>query len=222
MTNQEQDHDSNQETDPETDLAMEETGTTFHQFKDIPLPELEAGRTQKEFLLGQIQKAGGSKAWLKRRCPRVFASAPTDLSDSKLEAVLLTNTAAFWEGVEVRKSECARCPPEGASCVESTGKIPEGKTVRLEVTAEGVARDHHIDCSRYEDFISARRLVSVGVDALLSTVKISDLGEVPPQATQLFLRFVESGKHTRVPKKEQETRLGSTATPPTRACTSRA
>ena len=200
MTSQQMVSEQNQEMERVNEGETDIPTTTLGNLLSL---ELEKGHQLKAVFRQQLQEAGGSKAWLKERCPKVFELAPGSLSEPALEAVLLTNTLAFWEGIEARKQDCGRCPPAGAVCVDSWGRVPEGRIVRLVVSLDGAAREYQIGCDRYQDFVSARRLVANGVDVLLSTVTFSDLGEISSQAAEAFVRFVGSGPPERAPKKSQ-------------------
>lgn len=147
-----------------------------------------------------IQKAGGPITWLRSRCPNVVAAANGIWTEAELVGSLLSHPEAFWVGHQDRLRDCARCVDGEAACSESLEMVPKGQRVRLELI-DGKARELFQTCVRYADFRLAIRLQDSGVDRLLSTQKLSALGELPPEVEKIFVEFLETGaKKKRSPK----------------------
>lgn len=116
---------------------------------------------------------------------------------------MLSETQAFWTGHEVRLGECARCPKDGAACVDTSDRLPEGLMTRLMVSGDQVTEQVK-NCDRYADFRIARRLESVGVDKRLCRVKLHALRAEPiPEVILAFDDFIGSGEGKRSPGDRQ-------------------
>ncbi len=192
--------------DESTDLEGTETEP------DLPIPkpmdirsQLEAIRkVTREAFQSELHKAGGPKLWISQACPVVAKSWLTDskLTDSEISAVVGSETQAFWVGLESRTRECASCPPEGATCLSSEHCFSPGVLVRLRVK-ELEADVSFKPCERYQDHVMARRLERAGVDAALSMVRLSMLGEASELFKEILGAFLRSGTGQIAPKKQQ-------------------
>ncbi len=189
---------------------------TDQDLTDPPLPSLASppGLTEKlqairESLTAsfraEVEQAGGVDTWLLSRCPRSRSSLGFDTTEDpeRLENMVLSETQAFWTGHEARLGECARCPKDGAACVETGDRLPEGLQTRFVVIGDGVTEQVR-NCDRYRDFRIARRLENAGVDKRLSRVKLQDLSREPePNVIRAFDDFIGSGEGKRAPSERQ-------------------
>lgn len=153
----------------------------------------------------QVEQAGGAHTWLSSRCPRSRSSLGSDTNEDpeRVKLLVLSETQAFWTGHEARLGECARCPEDGAACVETGERLPEGLQTRLVVTENTVVEQVR-KCSRYADFRMARRLESAGVDKRVARVKLHDLSPEPePNVIRAFDDFIGSGLGKRAPFERQ-------------------
>lgn len=161
---------------------------------------------QKQMAEGQttfqkeVAAAGGAAKWLRGRCPR-SASLATGMSDSAaaLDLAVLSETASFWRGVEVRLAECQRCTPEGGACEKIAYRHDPGKVVHLAIVA-GQATVTEAPCGIYTDFKIAERLEHCGVPRRLSRTKLTSIATpVAPHIARAFDAFVARGKDRLAP-----------------------
>lgn len=148
-----------------------------------------------------IRTAGGPITWLRSRCPNVVAAANGIWTEEELISSLLSQPEAFWVGHQERLRDCARCVEGEAACWQSLEMVPKGQKVRLELV-DGKAGELFQNCTRYADFKIAIRLQESGVDRLLSTQKLSSLGELPPEVEKTFVEFLETGARKKRSPKE--------------------
>ena len=167
--------------------------------QDLPVPQpmdirstLEKiHQSTTELFQEEIQKAGGAKPWL-CRLPSVSGALASLSTEAEMDAVVRSETQAFWVGIETRMRECAACPPEGAACFGSSHCFSPGVLVKLRVK-DGAASSSLKTCERYQDFTMARRLESAGVDATLSGLKLSTLGVSTEEFDLQTASFLRAG-----------------------------
>lgn len=167
-------------------------GPTPPLMATIPLPELERQRGDQIAFLKVLQQAGGARRWLRRRCPRIAALAPSTLSEVEMETLVTGETQSFWVGIDTRLKECAGCKVGEIACEPRADYLDPGIRVTLTVGSDGAHTTTKV-CSHYRDVKMERRLRSVGVDARLSRVKVTDFGEVSTEVTEIFQWFLSTG-----------------------------
>lgn len=195
---------------PMTTNPLEPTLSPEPDESPVSLPEpmdirstLEAAhRATQEVFQKEIHRAGGPTLWITRNCALAFESVASNLTEAQRAEVVGSETQAFWVGLESRMRECASCPPEGAACVSSVHCFSPGVLVKL-VVKGSQASSSLKRCDRYVDFAMARRLEKAGVDATLSMMKLSSLGQLNEEFSRRLEAFLDAGAGTLVPRKQQ-------------------
>jgi len=178
---------------------------------DLPLPQPVDIRSQlqtvrqaaRESFQEALHRAGGPSLWINQACPGAKSLlADLKLTEADVSAVVESETQAFWVGLESRTRECASCPPEGAACLSSVHCFSPGVLVKLRVNALEASASLK-PCERYQEYAMARRLERAGVDAAVSTVRLSMLGAPSESFRETLAVFLQSGASEIAPRKQQ-------------------
>ncbi len=191
-------------TDPVSSKPANENDHEPGASPQLPDYEAQVAALHQSMVRGPFEEAtrvaGGPVMWFRSQCPRAAAEVSGTLSDTAWTDLVLSESMGFWIGHEARLRDCAHCEEGEAVCFDTADKVPAGQKIRLNVI-DGKAKELWQPCRRYAEFKLAKRLQDSGVDRLLSTQKLSSLGELPPEVDKAFVGFLETGaKKKRSPK----------------------